>query len=170
MKHATKPMQLLLGIALATTLAIIGQIESRAAELKWTEPFDVAKQEAKRSGKPMLVFIGNIEVCKDCQAFVKSVCTQPDFVDYAATDLICTRVLYSKSDSKEERWKKSRIYESFNIPSSHAVIIANADGKRIGELSAKPQSIAAFIQDIKTIIAKAPPEGAVEVFGGRDVR
>ena len=133
-----------------------------AAELKWTEPFAAAKEEAKRTGKPMLVFIGNTEGCKDCQAFTNAVCTQQEFVEFAEKNLICARVLYSKHDSQDERWKKSRIIESFNIPSSHAVIIANADGKRIGELAAAPQSIAAFIQDIKTIIAKAPPEGRLK--------
>ena len=88
--------------------------------------------------------------------------TQPELVEFAATNLICTRVLYSKGDSKEESWKKSRIVESFNIPNSHAVIIANADGKRIGELSTAPQSIAEFIADIKTIIAKSVPEGRLK--------
>ena len=148
--------------ALATAVLMTTGLNAYASELRWSEPFDAAKQEAKRTGKPMLVFIGNIEVCKDCQAFTNSVCTQQEFVDFAATNLICTRVLYSKGDSKDESWKKSRIFESFNIPSSHAVIIANADGKRIGELSTAPQSIAAFIQDIKTIVAKAPPEGRLK--------
>lgn len=110
----------------------------------------------------MLVFIGNIEACKSCTSFVESVFTQPEFVDYAETNLICSRVLYCKSDSKEESFKKSRIHEAFNIPRSHAVIIANADGIRIGELSAEPQPAAKFIQDIKTITAKAPPEGRLK--------
>ena len=148
--------------SIAFTIMMIAGLNAFAAELKWTEPFDAAKQEAKQSGKPMLVFVGNPEVCKDCQAFVKSVCRQPEFVEYAATNLICTQVLYSKGDSKEESWKKSRIHEAFNIPNSHAVIIANAEGKRIGELSTAPQSISAFIQDIRTIIAKAPAEGRLK--------
>ena len=67
---------------------------------------------------------------------------------YAAANLVCTQVLYGKNDSKDESWKKSRIIESFNLPGSHAVIIANPDGKRVGELSTAPQSIEAFVQDI----------------------
>jgi thioredoxin-related protein len=153
----------LLAIAPAASGAESSPItKASAAGLKWLEPFEEAKQEAKQAGKPMLVFIGNTDGCKDCQAFVNSVCTQPEFVDYAAKNLICTRVLYSKGDSKDESWKKSRILEAFNLPNSHAVIIANADGKRIGELSTAPESIAAFVQDIKTIIAKAPPEGRLK--------
>ena len=139
-----------------------GQVSKLAAEIKWTEPFDVAKQEAKKTGKPMLVFVGNTDACKDCQAFANSVCTQQAFVDYAATNLICTRVLYSKGDSKDESWKKSRIIESFNIPSSHAVIIANADGIRIGELSTAPVSISQFIKDMQLIVAKSRPEGRLK--------
>ena len=129
---------------------------------KWIEPFEAAKQEAKKTGKPMLVFIGNTDVCKDCQAFSNSVCTQPEFVDFAAKNLIGTRVLHRKGETKDDGWKMSRIVEAFNIPSSHAVIIANSEGKRIGELSTAPQSIAAFIQDIRTIVAKAPPEGRLK--------
>jgi hypothetical protein len=148
--------------SLATAVLIATGLDTYAVELKWVEPFEAAKQEAKRTGKPMLVFIGNTDVCKDCQAFTNSVCTQSEFVAYAATNLICTRVLYGKGDSKDESWKKSRIIESFNLPSSHAVILANEDGKRIGELSTAPRSIAAFIQDIKTSIAMAPSEGRLK--------
>ena len=139
-----------------------GQASKPAAEPKWIEPFEAAKQEAKKTGKPLFVFIGNLDGCKDCQAFAKSVFTRPEFVEFAATNLICTRVLSSKGDSKDDRWKNSRIVETFNIPTSHAVIIANADGKRIGELSTTQPSVAAFIADIKTIIAKSVPEGRLK--------
>jgi thioredoxin-related protein len=139
-----------------------GQVTKPIAELEWIEPFEVAKQEAKQSGKPMLVFIGNTEHCQDCRVFTHSVCTSQELMDYAATHLICTRVLYQNGDTKDDVWKKSRIVEEFNIPSAHAVIITNADGKRIGELSTAPQSTAALIQDIKTIIAKSVPEGRLK--------
>lgn len=143
-------------------LSMIGVEVSATTELKWKEPYEAALQEARTTGKPMFVFIGNTEVCKECQAFINSVCTQQKLIEYASKNLICARILYSKSDSKEETGQKSRIIESFNIPNSHAVIIANAYGKRIGELSTAPQSIATFIQDIKKIIAKAPPEGRLK--------
>jgi thioredoxin-related protein len=141
----------------------VGTIANPAAELKWIDTFEAAKQEAKQTGKPMLVFVGNTDACKDCQAFVSSVCLQPEFIEYAAQNLICTQVNYKKSDTKDDVWKKSRIVESFNIPSSHALIITDANGVRIGELSTKQPSITAFIEDIKTIIAKAP--ATTEVFG-----
>jgi hypothetical protein len=140
----------------------VGQVAKPAAEIKWVEPFEAAKQEAKKSGKPILAFTGNTQKCPDCQEFIKTVCTKPEFIDYAAANLICTQVLYDKNDSRAEQLKKSKIRGDFNIPMSHAVIIASADGKRIGELSTAPQSIAAFIEDIKTIIAKAPPEGRLK--------
>jgi len=151
--------QVIFAVICFTTLF---RIDSYAVVLQWTEYYEAALQEAKTTGKPMLVFIGNTEACKDCQAFANSVCTQQQLIDYASKNLICTRILYSKSNSKEENEKKSRIIESFNIPISHAVIIANADGKRIGELSTTPKSTSAFIQDIKTIIAKAPAEGRLK--------
>ncbi len=147
---------------LATTVLILTGLNAFAVELKWVEPFDAAKQEAKRTNKPMFVFIGNTDVCKDCQAFTNGVCTSQAFMEYAAANLVCARVLEARSESKEERWTKSRIIEEFNIPNAHAVIIANAEGKRIGELSTAPKSIGQFIQDIKTIVAKAPAEGRLK--------
>lgn len=146
----------------AVAVLLVAALEAPAASLGWLEPFEAAGQEAKQTGKPMLVFIGNTDSCPDCKAFTTWVCAQQEFIDYAATHLVCTRVLYSKDDSKEESWKKSRIHEAFNIPNSHAVIIANSEGKRIGELPAAPQSVSVFIQDIKTIIAQAPPEGRLK--------
>jgi hypothetical protein len=166
-KNLKQPFLLLGLLAMAPSVYAadampVGQVTKPAAEIKWVEPFETAKQAAKQADKPMLVFIGNTEKCPDCQEFIKTVCTKPEFINYAATNLICTRVLYDKNDSREEQLKKSRVRGAFNIPMSHAVIIANADGLRIGELSTAPQSIAAFIQDIKTIIVKAPPEGRLK--------
>ena len=155
-------MNILKSIYLSFVVLIAAWLNAFAAELKWIEPFAAAKQEAKQTGKPMLVFIGRPETCKDCQAFVNSVCTQPEFVDYAEKNLICAQVLYGKNDSKEDHSKNSRNIAAFNCPRAHVVIITSAGGIRIGELSTAPQSIAAFIQDIKTIIAKAPPEGRLK--------
>lgn len=148
-------------VILLATLMVLG-LPTRAAELKWIEPFEAAKEEAKRAGKPMLVFIGCPEKCQYCKKFLDSVCSQPELVDYANKNLVCTRVLYSKDDSKEEGYKKSRIVESLNIPRSHAVIITNPDGIRIGEIAADPRPVVEFIQDIKTILAMAPPEGRLK--------
>jgi alpha-L-fucosidase len=140
-------------------MLLLAGMGAHAAELKWIEPYEAAKQEAKRTGKPMLVFIGNLESCKDCQAFTNELCTAPAFMEYAAANLVCARVLEVGTDAKEERWTKSRIIEEFNIPNAHAVIIANAEGKRIGELSTAPQSVVQFIADIQMIVAKAPING-----------
>jgi hypothetical protein len=140
----------------------VAQTIKPIAELNWTESYEAAKQEAKTSGKALLVFIGDTERCPDCQEFIKTVCVDPGFIAYAKDNLVCTRVLTCKDDSKDDHWKKSRIHEAFNMPNAHAVIIANGDGKRIGELSTAPQSIATFVEDIKTIIAKAPPEGRLK--------
>lgn len=132
------------------------------AELQWLLPYEAAAQKAKEMQKPMLVFVGNTESCKDCQAFTNSLLSQTEFLDFAAKNLICTQVLSKGQDSRDEAMKKWKIIESFNIPHAHAVIIANADGKRIGELPAEPQSIPKYIEDIKAIVAKAPPEGRLK--------
>ena len=140
----------------------IVHLSAFAAELKWQLPFEAAEQQARQTGKPMLIFVGNPSGCKDCRDFIQTVCSQPELIAFATENLICTQVLDQRNDSKDEKWKKSRIIESFNVPNAHAVIIANAEGKRIGELSTTPRSIGDFIKDIQTIIAKAPPEGRVK--------
>jgi len=75
-------------IAGATRLSSLGQVESRAAGLKSIEPFEEARQAAKQTGKPLLVFIGDMSACKDCQAFTNSVCMQQAFIEFASTNLI----------------------------------------------------------------------------------
>jgi hypothetical protein len=100
-----------------------------------------------------------LEGCKDCKEFVAAVCSQPEFIDFANKNLICTQVLEDRNDSKDTKLKKSHLVDAFNIHHAHGVIIANAEGKRIGELSTHPKSIADFIKDIQTIIAKAPANG-----------
>jgi thioredoxin-related protein len=157
-----KYLTVYISMLVISVLSYVAIAQPTTSELEWKLPYETALQEAKATGKPMLVFVGNTEVCKDCQKFISSVCSQKEFIDFASKSVVCTQVLYSKGDSNEEKFKKSRIVESFNIPSSHAVIIVNSDGKRIGELSTVQESIPAFIQDIQTIIAKAPTEGRLK--------
>lgn len=76
----TNTLTVLLLALLAITPSVFGAESSpiskaSATDFKWIEPFEAAKQEAKKTGKPMLVFIGNTDVCKDCQAFANSVRT-----------------------------------------------------------------------------------------------
>jgi alpha-L-fucosidase len=135
------------------------QWSASAAELQWQLPYEAAAARAKETRKPLLVFVGNLEECKDCKEFLQEVCSKPEFIAFAKENLVCTQVLEQRADSREEAIKKFHILEPFNIVHAHAVIIANAEGKRIGELSTRPKSIADFIKDIRTIVAKAPPEG-----------
>jgi hypothetical protein len=138
------------------------QLADAAAEVEWSLPYETAQQEAKTGSKPMLVFVGNTQECSECKEFIKTVCSQPEFIAFAKENLVCTHIFEESTDSKEESWKKSRIAEEFNIPNAHAVIIANAQGKRIGELATAPKSVGQFIADIRTIVAKAPPEGRLK--------
>ena len=147
---------------ISVCLLWIGQWSAFGADLNWQLPFEVAEQQSIQTGKPMLVFVGKPSDCKDSKEFIQTVCSQAEFTAFARESLICTQVLDQRTDTKEERWKKSRIVESLNVPNAHAVIIANAKGRRIGELSTTPKSIGEFINDIKTIVAKAPPEGRLK--------
>lgn len=131
----------------------------RAAELQWQLPYEAAVQQAKEKQKPMLVFVGNREGCKDCKEFLQGVCSQPEFIDFAKDNLVCTQVLEERGESNESIWKRAQIIHAFNVDNAHAVIIANSNGKRIGELSTRIESIDGFIKDIQTIVAKAPANG-----------
>lgn len=134
-----------------------------AAELNWRETFQAAKEEAGQSGKPMLVFIGNTSACADCKTFVESACKNDEFAAFANETLVSTQVLYERGVAKEEEWKTTRITDHFNMfPRAHGVIIANSKGVRIGELSTDIKSPAAYIADIKTIIAQAPADGRLK--------
>ncbi len=133
-----------------------------AEDFPWYLPYEAAAQRAKETRKPMLVFVGDPSDCKDCKEFLQTVCSQPEFVTFAGENLVCTQVPEVRTDSPEERWKKSRILEPLNVVHAHALILTNADGLRIGELSTRPTTIGAFIEDIRTIIAKAPQEGRLK--------
>ena len=150
-------------IVLAICFVMLAGMESNAAELKWTEPFEAAKQEAMQTGKPMLVFVGNTEACPDCQEFATKVCEDQVFVAFANENIVCTRLLYQKGVSKDEAWKMTRLADQFNMfPRAHGVIIANSQGVRIGELSTSPATMADFLAEIKTAIAKAPADGRLK--------
>lgn len=130
--------------------------------LDWKLPYSAAEKESKATGKPMLVFVGDPKACSECREFLKTVCMDPVFIAFAKDNLLCTQLIWDSNDPKEEKSTKGHAFEMFNIPASHAVIIANPEGKRIGELSTKPVSIGQFIKDIQTFIAKSVPEGRLK--------
>lgn len=151
-------------VAFSILCLLVGSIQGTAcaAELQWHLPYPAAAQHAKETHKPMLVFVGAPSHCDKCRQFLETVCSHPEFIAFASESLVCTQVLEDRSDSHEERLEKYRIVEPFNIPHAHAVVLTDAAGIRIGELSTHPTSIGEFIQDIQTILAKAPPEGRLK--------
>ena len=129
---------------------------------EWRLPYTTAQHEAKAAGKPMLVFVEKIESCRECKEFVEKVCLDPEFASFAKENLVSTRLFLDSEASPEERNKISRHIDKLNMQGAHAVIITNSEGVRIGELSTLVESVPAFIGDIKTIIAKAPPDGRLK--------
>lgn len=162
-------MKRLLRVKISACLFIMTAVSSiGAAEpasqisngLNWRLPYATAQQEAKSTGKSMLVFIGNTS-CAECKLFAKEVLEEPKFMAFAKDNLVCTSLLYS-GQSSEEEYKASRHRDALNVQGSHAIIITNSDGVRIGELSGSVQPVKEFIADIKTVIAKAPAQGRMK--------
>jgi hypothetical protein len=138
------------------------QTTKPAAELNWTEPYEAAQLEAKQTGRPMMLFFAEPARCKMCEKFVKEVCNQQEFIDYAKDNLVCSRIDYGPTIEKTLRGKNSALAADLNIPHAHAVLIVRPDGVKIGELSTETKSVSAFIEDIKNIIAKAPQDGRLK--------
>jgi thioredoxin-related protein len=162
-KNTQTPWPLLAILALfMMNISAQDQVVALSNGPKWSLPYDSALAEAKAGNKPLLVFMGAKKNCEDCETFIKTICADPKFIAYAKENLICTKVLEDDNDPYEERVKAGQIMQKYNIPHAHAVVIANAQGVRIGELSTVPISMSQFVEDIKTIVEKAPADGRLK--------
>ncbi len=106
---------------------------------EWQTDYDKALATAKAENKRVLRDYTGSVWCVACSSLKKKVFSQPEFMDYAAKNLILVEVDYPNrktlSDAlkqQNERLKKQYGIEDKGFPT---IVVLGPDGKVLGELS-----------------------------------
>src|SRR5215471_6119861 len=132
-----RKMKMRTSIGLLTMLSILAAAALRADD--WQTNYDKALAAAKAENKRVLLDFTGSDWCGPCISLKKNVFTQPEFLEYAAKNLILVEVDYPRRKvlpddvkAQNERLMKQYGIEDKGFPT---IIVLGPDGKSLGEFS-----------------------------------
>lgn len=114
----------------------------------WTFDYDAARQDAKKSGKPILVyFTRSYSPCPPCTSFEKSVLSDTAFAEFAQqVVLFCHVTTMVEGDKYQEllREKGGRLFPHVVFLDADGKVLANQKDRTVAGFQRALQGIAAY--------------------------
>ncbi len=131
--------------------------KTKAAEPKvsgWTENYDQALAEAKKTGKTLLIDFTGSDWCPWCIKLNDEVFSQKAFKDFAETSLVLMIADFPRSKKLPESVKSQNqtLAERFGVQGFPTVILLNGDGTKIGETGYQAGGADAYVRHLKSMI------------------
>lgn len=124
-------MKYLLASIILAVLAVNPLLaETKAAPLNVLTDMDAAKAKSKETGKPVfLEFMSS--TCPHCLAFKKKVISDPDFIDYASSNLVVVIYDYEELSKlpAEDKKKREDLMEKLKVESFPTILLIGNDGE-----------------------------------------
>ena len=139
--------------------AIIGLIaggallQAGAAELPWTTDLPKAQAKAKAENKLVMMDFTGSDWCGWCIKLNREVFSKPEFVQYAAKNLVPVEIDFphGKEQSAELKKANQALQRKYRIEGYPTIIVLNGDGKKVGELGYQPGGPTAFIEALEKL-------------------
>jgi len=115
-------------------LALCALLQAGAAEAKWLTDLPKAQAQAKKENKQVLMDFTGSDWCGWCIKFNKEVLSTPEFVAYAAKNLVLVEVDFPRKKEQSAELKKANKalgikYKAEGYPT---FVVLDKDGKEIG--------------------------------------
>lgn len=131
-------------IALMACCAIA---RAHAADLTWLTDVPKAQAQAKNESKLVLMDFTGSDWCEWCQKMEKDTFSQPQFADYARTNLVLVRLDYPMRKAQSDELKKANaaLARKYNIQGYPTLIALKPDGTvvwtQVGYLEGGPRAL-----------------------------
>ncbi len=142
---------------LTGTLAVLALTSTLAlAKDGWSEDYDKALAQAKAEKKLVLLDFTGSDWCGWCIKLDKEVFSQPEFADYAKTNLVLVELDYprKKEQTKEIKAQNAKLQGEYKIQGYPTIVVLDSAGKKVGELGYQPGGPKAFIAALDKLKAK----------------
>ncbi len=105
-----------------------------AAESTWLTDLPKAEAQAKAENKIVLMDFTGSDWCHWCQKFKKEVLNSPEFLDYAAKNVVLVEVDFPHSKDQADALKKANaaLKGQYSIDGYPTLVVLDKDGKEIG--------------------------------------
>jgi thioredoxin-related protein len=120
----------------------------------WLTDFPKAQARAKSESKLVLMDFTGSDYCAPCKALAKRVFSQPEFINYAKTNLVLVEVDFPlhKPQAEELRKTNEALEKQFKVEGYPTVIMLNFEGKELQRwLGYEGESVAEFIAKLEKL-------------------
>ncbi|HTV61609.1 MAG TPA: thioredoxin fold domain-containing protein [Verrucomicrobiae bacterium] len=137
-------------------LACYAFIQIRAADLNWLTDLPQAQAQAKAENKLVLMDFTGSDWCPWCIKLDKEVFDQPEFADYAKTNLVLVELDFPRNKPQSDALKAANaaLAKKYNIEGYPTVIALKPDGavvwKQVGYAPGGPAAMIAQLDKART--------------------
>ncbi|MDM7924881.1 MAG: thioredoxin family protein [bacterium] len=134
--------------------------ETRTPEPKapaWSDDFNRALAEAKKTGKTLLVDFTGSDWCPWCIKLNDEVFSQKAFKDFAAANLVLMMADFPRTKKLPENVKSQNqtLAERFGVQGFPTIVLLKGDGTKIGETGYQPGGAEAYVGHLKSLIGQS---------------
>lgn len=141
---------------LSSLIALSALAFSLHAE-NWITSVDQAKQTAQKENKAILLDFTGSDWCGYCIKLKQAVFDKPEFATFAAKNLVLVEVDFphKKKLPAEQQKANDKLMEKYKIEGYPTIVVLDADGKKLGEISGyEDETPAQYIAKLEKILAK----------------
>jgi thioredoxin-related protein len=122
---------------IATLLLVTFVVGLHAESGEWLTDFSVAKKKAKEENKPILALFTGSDWCPWCIKWEKEAFSQPEFKNYARTNLVLLFVDFpdKKPLPKAQARANEVLQQKFKIEEYPTVVMLDSNGKKLGSFN-----------------------------------
>jgi len=139
---------------LAVVFALFAVTGLTAADKAWYTDYDAAQKVAAEKNLPMYLLFTGSDWCPWCVKLHNEVLEKKEFKDYTKDKVVLVYLDFprkKKLPAKEAKQNES-LSQKFNIEGFPTVIVTNAKGEKIGQLSYSP--LKEHLESLKKYVEK----------------
>ncbi len=144
----------------AATLTHAAPVEPHNAvaggDVQWLTSFQQAKTQALGRHVPILADFSGSDWCGWCMKLEKEVFTEKAFKDYASTNFVLLLVDFPRRTAQDAEVAKQNqaMAEQYGIEGFPTILLLDATGKELARTGYRPGGAQAYVQHLKSLLAK----------------
>ena len=131
-------------------------LQAGAAEIQWLTDLPKAQDKAKAESKLVMLDFTGSDWCGWCIKLNKEVFSKPEFIQYAAKNLVAVEVDFprSKTQSAELKEANQELQKKYKVEGYPTIIVLNSQGAKVGELGYEAGGPKPFIKALEKLKGK----------------
>ncbi|MDA3926436.1 MAG: thioredoxin family protein [Kiritimatiellae bacterium] len=123
----------------------------------WQSDFEVAKAQAKESGKPIFALFTGSDWCSWCVSLHDEVLSKSEFLKYAADELVLFEADFprKKKISSADKKQNQALAAKYGIRGFPTVLILDAEGGKLAETGYKAGGPKVYVDHVKSLLKSA---------------